>query len=68
MVDVRSGPPLPSTRPVVDASYDVGVLMTFTDEQALRDYASHPTHVKLVEEVLKPNADRYKVFDFSLSK
>ena len=64
VVDVRAGLPLPSTRPVVDSSYDVGLVMTFTDEKALQDYATHPTHLKLVEDVLKPNADHYRVFDF----
>jgi hypothetical protein len=67
VVDVRAGSPIPSTRPVVDSSYDVGVLVTFTDEQALQAYPTHPTHLKVLEEVLKPNADHYKVYDFSLS-
>lgn len=68
VVDVRAGPALPSTRPVVDSSYDVGVLVTFTDEQALRAYSTHPTHLKVLEEVLKPNADHYKVYDFKIPK
>lgn len=68
VVDVRAGPPVPSTRPVVDSSYDVGVLVTFTDEQALQAYPTHPTHLKVLEEVLKPNADHYKVYDFKIDR
>ena len=68
VVDVRAGPALPSTRPVVDSSYDVGVLVTFTDEQALQAYPTHPTHLKVLEEILKPNADHYKVYDFTIGR
>ena len=64
VVDVQAGAVLPSTRPTVDSTFDVGIVMTFTDEQALRAYATHPNHLKLVDEVLKPSADRYKVYDF----
>ena len=64
VVDVQTGTALPSTRPVVDSSYDVGMVITFTDVRALQSYATHPIHLKLVEEVLKPNADHYKVYDF----
>src|SRR5829696_3252821 len=38
VVSVTSGRALPSTRPVVDSSYDVAIVMTFTDEAALRAY------------------------------
>jgi len=64
VLDVRTGTALPSTRPVVDASYDVGMVITFANVQALQAYATHAVHLKLVEEVLKPSADHYKVFDF----
>ena len=63
VLDVHAGVPLPSTRPVVDTSYDVGMAISFTDVAALQAYATHPIHLKLVEEVLKPNADHYKIYD-----
>src|SRR5687768_4067029 len=31
VVSIRAGRPLPSTRPVVDSTFDVGLSMTFTD-------------------------------------
>jgi hypothetical protein len=65
VVDVHAGPVLPSTRPVVDSSYDVGVVFTFTDARAMQDYLVNPVHLKLLNEVIKPNADHYKVYDFT---
>ena len=44
LVDVSAGASLPSTRPVVDASFDVGVVMTFRDEASLHAYDAHPRH------------------------
>src|SRR5688500_16681248 len=32
VVDVYAGPPIPSERPVVDSSYDVGIILFFADE------------------------------------
>ena len=64
VVSVTSGHVLPSTRPVVDSSYDVGMVITFTDEAALRAYDGHPTHRKAVDEVLKPLVGKFVVYDF----
>ena len=64
VVSVTSGRVLPSTRPVVDSSYDVGIVVTFTDEDALRAYDGHPTHRKAVDEVLKPLVGKFVVYDF----
>ena len=65
VVRVTSGTALPSTRPVVDSSYDVAVVMTFEDEAALRAYDGHPTHKKAVEEVLRPLAGKILIYDFT---
>ena len=64
VVSVTSGTALPSTRPVVDSSYDVAVVMGFIDEAALRAYDQHPTHKKAVEEVLRPLAGKILIYDF----
>ena len=64
VVSVTSGRVLPSTRPVVDSSYDVGMVITFTDEAALRAYDGHPTHRKAVDEVLKPLVGKFVVYDY----
>ncbi|MGH7178340.1 MAG: Dabb family protein [Tepidisphaeraceae bacterium] len=62
---VVAGPVLPSTRPAVDASFDMAVVMTFSDEQALVSYYTNPIHVRAVEEVLKPLVARYVAYDFT---
>ena len=63
VIDIKAGRPLPSTRPVVDSSYDVGLVMTFQDEGALQAYETHPQHVKAVKEVLRPLAAKIQVYD-----
>src|SRR5687767_14356790 len=52
VVSITAGRPIPSTRPVVDSSYDVACVMQFRDEQALQAYEVHPKHKKAVSEVL----------------
>ena len=64
VVSVTCGGALPSTRPIVDSSYDVAILITFTDEAALRAYDGHPTHKKAVNEVLLPLVGKFLVYDF----
>jgi hypothetical protein len=63
VINVRVGRPGPSTRPVVVASLDVGLAMTFNDEAALHAYETHPQHVKAVTEVLRPLAGKTLVYD-----
>ena|SRR5687768_11911056 len=64
LLHVSAGTALPSTRPAVDASFDVAVVMTFRDEAALRAYDAHPAHKKAVDEVLRPLVARLVVYDF----
>jgi hypothetical protein len=63
VVSVRIGRPMASTRPVVDASFDVGLAMTLNDEAALHAYETHPQHLKAVTEVLRPLAAKTVVYD-----
>ena len=63
VVSVRPGRPVPSTRPVVDDSFDVGLVITFEDEAALHAYDQHPTHVKAVRDVLRPLAAKILIYD-----
>jgi hypothetical protein len=62
--DVRTGAVVPSTRPVVDSTYDVALVMTMRDAATLKAYATHPIHVRFVEEHVKPLVERYRVYDF----
>ena len=65
LLDVSAGTALPSTRPAVDSSFDVVVVMTFRDESALRAYDVHPRHKKAVDEVLRPLVARLVIYDVS---
>ncbi|UZR30387.1 Dabb family protein [Methylococcus mesophilus] len=63
----RVGTVLTGDRAVVDSSYDVGVVATFENDQALRDYLAHPEHRKVIDESLKPLVDKAVVYDFKES-
>jgi heme-degrading monooxygenase HmoA len=60
---VEVGPSLPTTRPNVDASYDIAVIMQFDDEAALRAYETHPHHRAAVRDVLAPVSKRVLIYD-----
>ena len=61
---LRAGVMLPSERPIVDSSFDVALIISFSDAAALQAYLTHPVHVELVEETLRPLVDRIRVYDF----
>ena len=64
IAEVSAGRPIPSTRPVVDSSYDVAIIMRFTDRQALQNYATHPIHIAARDNVLNPLVSKYLIYDF----
>lgn len=47
-----SGTALPSERPTVDDSFDIGYVMRFDSPAALEAYAVHPIHVKAKDTLL----------------
>ena len=60
------GEPLPSDRPVVDSSFDVGLVMRFESKEALDAYEKHPEHLKAVKEILAPLAAKLVVHDWTV--
>jgi hypothetical protein len=62
---LRAGNMLPNQRPVVDSSFDVALVVSLENETAMAGYLSHPLHVQLVEETLKPLVKRIQVYDFT---
>ena len=48
-----AGTALPSERPTVDDSFDIGYVMRFDSPAALEAYAVHPIHVKAKETLMK---------------
>lgn len=61
---VRAGPVLPSERTIVDDSFDVAIVLSFEDGQALARYLEHPRHAKALREVLQPLVRKVIVYDF----
>ncbi len=66
VVDVHVGTMLPASRPVVDSTYDVGLVVVFTDDAALRAYEPHPIHQKAVKEIMGPMVAKVQVYDFAI--
>ena len=63
VISLRSGRAVPSQRTIVDSSYDVALIISLTNKAALDAYLVHPTHKKLLEEIMKPLVDRIRVYD-----
>lgn len=60
---VQAGEVVPSERSVVDSSFDVGLVITVDDADALASYIEHPIHQKALETTIKPLVERYIVYD-----
>lgn len=64
VLSLKSGTAIPSERPIVDSSFDLALIITFTDTAAMESYLTHPVHLQLLEETLKPLVERIQVYDF----
>jgi hypothetical protein len=60
---LTGGAVLPSARPLVESGYDVLLIMTFKNEEALRAYEAHPLHQQAVRDVLQPLTQKVIVYD-----
>lgn len=63
VISVKAGTAVPSQRAIVDDSFDVGIVFTFADRQAMQTYLEHPTHTQAVRNVIAPLTDRIVVYD-----
>ena len=59
------GTVLPGNREVIDSSYDVAIVATFENAQALDAYSRDSDHDKVINERLKPLVDKVIVYDFA---
>ena len=64
VLSLKSGSVITSDRSIVDSSFDVALIVSFEDQAALDSYVIHPTHIKLLEETLKPLVEKIQVYDF----
>lgn len=64
VVEIRTGQSVKSERPVVDDSFDLGVLIQFDSVENMKSYVDHPIHKKFVEDYLQGNIQKLMVYDF----
>jgi hypothetical protein len=62
---VAVGRALPSDRPVVDSSFDLGVVITFRNPEALGRYLKDPIHQEALRSLVKPLVKRMQVYDIA---
>ena len=60
---VHAGTPLASDRPIVDDSFDVGIIIVLENREALQPYLDHPAHTEAVREILAPLTERILIYD-----
>ena len=65
VINVKAGASIPSDRAIVDDSFDVGILLTFADQQAMQAYLDHPDHKQVIQNVLKLLVSKIVVYDFT---
>ncbi len=63
VLSIEVGEMLPSKRAVVDSSYDIGIVMTFKDNDAMRSYLRDPRHQKAAKEILAPLTSNVVMYD-----
>lgn len=59
------GKMVPSHRPVVEQSYQVGLNVVFKDKAAQDAYQDHPAHVEFVQKVFKRVCAKVVIYDFA---
>lgn len=54
----------PSSRPVVDQTYQVALNLVFPDRKTQDEYQLHPQHLEFVEKYVKRLVQKVVVYDF----
>ena len=62
--EIRVGEPVPSERPTVDDSFDIGLYIIFSSKQALESYLAHPEHQAAQRSILRPLVEKVVIYDF----
>lgn len=65
VVKVEAGGALPALAPEVDRSFDLGVVITFRDQAALRRYQKDPRHLEAMRHYLRPLVRRCEVYNLT---
>ena len=62
--EVRFGRPLPGYRPSLEQSFDLGVVMTFRDREALGKFERDQRREQAIDAMLRPLVRQYTVYNF----
>ena len=62
--DIRVGRPLLVDRPSVEQSFDLGVVITFRDREALEKFERDPRREQAIDAMLRPLVRQYTVYNF----
>jgi Stress responsive A/B Barrel Domain len=62
--DMRVGRSLPVDRPSVEQSFDLGVVMTFRDREALEKFERDQQRKQAIDAMLGPLVRQYTVYNF----
>src|SRR6059058_2273635 len=62
--DVRVGRSLPVARPDLEQSFDLGVVMTFRDREALEKFERDQRREQAIDAMLRPLVRQYTVYNF----
>jgi hypothetical protein len=62
--EVRVGRSLPVTRPGLDQSFDLGVVMIFRDHEALQKFERDQRRGQAIDAMLRPLVRQYSVYNF----
>jgi len=63
ILSIQAGRALPSRRPIVDDSFDLGLVMSFASESAMQAYLADPRHRQFVTRYVKDQVQRLVVYD-----
>lgn len=64
VIRVSVGTAIASERPIVDSSFDLGVLFEFETLEALTTYTTHPKHTEFLKTYVAGKAEKVVIYDF----
>lgn len=63
IISLSYGDPIMSDRPIVDDSFDLGLIFTFSTEKEMNSYLTHEGHTSFLKKWIKPHGKRVLVYD-----
>lgn len=63
IISLSMGEAIASTRPIVDDSFDLGLIFTFASEEEMQNYIQHEGHTDFITKWIKPHSKKVMVYD-----